>query len=197
MLNQARREAKLTQQQLADLVDVHKSYISKMENGRVAYPPKLDVIKDIAIAVQADPALLAYSLGRITEKDTRLVMELAKRYGVGLTGMLEGLLGEMGNHSVGKAFRATLEVFGEAELLGKAPNELLKILDSVGFQFEGTDAEFDCYDDETELLGKVLIKIWGAHLPPFPSEGEDLQDEWSDNYYDLVITPFRHRYCFW
>lgn len=38
LLKAARKEAQLTQKQLADKVGTHKSYISRLENGRVDIP---------------------------------------------------------------------------------------------------------------------------------------------------------------
>jgi DNA-binding XRE family transcriptional regulator len=38
LLKVARREARLTQKQLADKVGTHKNYISRLENGRVDIP---------------------------------------------------------------------------------------------------------------------------------------------------------------
>lgn len=105
----------------------------------------------------------------------------------------------MGNHSVGAAFKTALNAIGKEVLSQKTPAELLAILDSLGDQFRGTDAEFDCEDQPGCLLGDVLIKIWGQNLPPEPSvkASEQEQIEWEDLHYETVITPFRQRYHFW
>jgi hypothetical protein len=105
----------------------------------------------------------------------------------------------VGNQSVGKAFDAALAAIGKESLAQKKSGELLEILDAVGNKFRETDAEFDCSDQPGELLGDVLIKIWGQNLPPVPTvkDSHKYQEEWDDLHYNQVITTFRQRYRFW
>lgn len=74
----ARRDKGYSQRELATLVEVDYTYLSKLENERADYPPKEDVIRALAQHLDLDAEKLSYLAGRITAADTKVVQELAK-----------------------------------------------------------------------------------------------------------------------
>ena len=64
LLRDLRKQQRLTQQQLADAVGVDFTYISKVENGRVA-PPSEETLRKIASALRADPEELLAQAGKV------------------------------------------------------------------------------------------------------------------------------------
>ncbi len=53
-LRQVRKERGLTLRQLAERVGVDFTYLSKIENGRVAYTPAVETIRDLAQTLRVD-----------------------------------------------------------------------------------------------------------------------------------------------
>lgn len=80
MIREARIRQKLSQRDLANSVGVDFTYISKLENDRTDYPPREDVIRDLAICLDLDQDELIYASGRVTELDWIVIQALAKRY---------------------------------------------------------------------------------------------------------------------
>lgn len=76
----ARREKGYSQRELAALVEVDYTYLSKLENDRADYPPKEDVIRALAKHLELDAEKLSYLAGRITASDAKVVQELAKTH---------------------------------------------------------------------------------------------------------------------
>ena len=79
-LREARQNKGYSQRELASLVGVNYTYLSKLENDRSEYPPKEDVIQELAKHLELDAAELSYLAGRITEEDAKAVQALAKQY---------------------------------------------------------------------------------------------------------------------
>jgi HTH-type transcriptional regulator, competence development regulator len=76
----ARRDKGYSQRELAALVAVDYTYLSKLENDRADYPPKKDVIQALAQHLELDAEELSYLAGRITTEDAKVVQELAKTH---------------------------------------------------------------------------------------------------------------------
>lgn len=76
----ARRDKGYSQRELAALVEVDYTYLSKLENDRADYPPKEDVIRTLAQHLDLNAEELSYLAGRITAADAKVVQELAKTH---------------------------------------------------------------------------------------------------------------------
>jgi HTH-type transcriptional regulator, competence development regulator len=76
----ARRDKGYSQRELAALVEVDYTYLSKLENDRADYPPKEDVIRSLAQQLELDAEELSYLAGRITAEDAKVVQQLAKTH---------------------------------------------------------------------------------------------------------------------
>ena len=76
----ARRDKGYSQRELAALVAVDYTYLSKLENDRADYPPKGDVLRALAQHLELDAEELSYLAGRITAEDAKVVQELAKTH---------------------------------------------------------------------------------------------------------------------
>lgn len=79
-IREARQNKGYSQRDLATLVKVDYTYLSKLENNRADYPPKEDVIQALAEHLDLDAEELSYLAGRITPEDAKIVQELAKTY---------------------------------------------------------------------------------------------------------------------
>jgi transcriptional regulator with XRE-family HTH domain len=79
-IRSARRDKKYSQRELASLVKVDYTYLSKLENNRADYPPKQDVIEALARHLELDAEELSYLAGRISAEDAKVVQELAKTH---------------------------------------------------------------------------------------------------------------------
>ncbi|EDX82792.1 Helix-turn-helix domain protein [Synechococcus sp. PCC 7335] len=80
-----------SQRSLAQLVGVHHTYLSKLENNSSAYPPKVAVIRQLAQHLKLDATELSYLAGRIPPEDAKVVAELAKLYQKKLPVLLRAL----------------------------------------------------------------------------------------------------------
>jgi len=65
LIRQARKEQGYSQRQLAALLEVDFTYLSKLENDRADYPPKEDVIRGLARNLGIDEEELIFLAGRI------------------------------------------------------------------------------------------------------------------------------------
>lgn len=79
-LRAARKDKRYSQRELAALVKIDYTYLSKLENDRADYPPKQDVIEALAQHLELDPEDLSYLAGRISAEDAKVVQELAKTH---------------------------------------------------------------------------------------------------------------------
>lgn len=81
VIRQARKDKGFSQRELAKLIQVDYSYLSKLENDHAAYPPSKDVIQLLVdfldLAVREEE--LIYLAGRITTDDEKVFQELVKQ----------------------------------------------------------------------------------------------------------------------
>ncbi len=82
VIRQARRDKGYSQRDLAKLVDVDYTYLSKLENDHAAYPPSVEVIKLLVLTLDLTEREeeLMYLAGRITTDDEKIFGELLKTY---------------------------------------------------------------------------------------------------------------------
>ncbi|MDF0553410.1 helix-turn-helix transcriptional regulator [Kamptonema sp. UHCC 0994] len=80
LIRQARQGKGYSQRDLAKLVEVDYTYLSKLENDRADYPPREEVIQSLAHHLDLDVKDLRDRAGRITPEDAKVVQELVKKY---------------------------------------------------------------------------------------------------------------------
>ena len=69
LIRQARKEKGFSQRELAVMVGLDFTYLSKLENNRADYPPKEEVIRSIAKQLKLEAEELIFLAGRIPQKD--------------------------------------------------------------------------------------------------------------------------------
>ena len=81
VIRQARRDKGYSQRDLAKLVDVDYTYLSKLENDHAAYPPSKEVIQLLVLTLDLTERVeeLIYLAGRITTDDEKVFQELVKQ----------------------------------------------------------------------------------------------------------------------
>ncbi|AFY83990.1 helix-turn-helix domain-containing protein [Oscillatoria acuminata] len=82
LIRQARKDKDYTQRELAKLIGVDYTYLSKLENDHAGYPPSEEVIGALALHLdltQREDDLRRLA-GRITPEDARVFEELIKKY---------------------------------------------------------------------------------------------------------------------
>lgn len=67
IIRQARKDKGYSQRELAKLVQLDFTYLSKLENNRADYPPKEDVIRSIATQLDLNAEELIYLAGRVPQ----------------------------------------------------------------------------------------------------------------------------------
>lgn len=75
LIRQARKDKGFSQRELAALLKLDFTYLSKMENNRAEYAPKEDVIRRIALHLELDPEQLIYLAGRIPHQEEAILSE--------------------------------------------------------------------------------------------------------------------------
>ena len=75
LIRQARKDRKYSQRELAKLLKIDFTYLSKMENNRADYAPKEDVIRGLAKHLQLDEEQLIFLAGRIPQQEEDLLKE--------------------------------------------------------------------------------------------------------------------------
>lgn len=80
LIRQARKDLEYSQRELAKLIGVNFTYLSKLENDHADYPPSLEVIQSLAIHLDLDEAELTQLAGRINPEDTEIFQDLFKQY---------------------------------------------------------------------------------------------------------------------
>ena len=80
LIRQARREQEYSQRELAKLVGVNFTYLSKLENDHADYPPSKEVIQSLAKHLKLQEAELVRLAGRINPEDTEIFQDLFKQY---------------------------------------------------------------------------------------------------------------------
>lgn len=81
VIRQARKDKGYSQRELAKLIEVDYTYLSKLENDHAAYPPSKDVIRLLVayLDLAEREEQLIYLAGRITPDDERIFQELVKQ----------------------------------------------------------------------------------------------------------------------
>lgn len=68
LILQARKNNGYSQRELAKLLGVNFSYLSKLENDRADYPPKEEIIRGLAKHLHLDPEELIVLAGRLPQQ---------------------------------------------------------------------------------------------------------------------------------
>ena len=81
-IRQARKDKEYSQRELAKLIGVDYTYLSKLENDHAGYPPSEDVIESLArhLDLTERKDELRRLAGRITPDDAKVFEELVKKY---------------------------------------------------------------------------------------------------------------------
>lgn len=69
LIRQARKDKGYSQRELAKLLGLDFTYLSKLENDRAEYAPKEDVIRSLARNLDLDEEELIFLAGRIPQRD--------------------------------------------------------------------------------------------------------------------------------
>jgi HTH-type transcriptional regulator, competence development regulator len=80
LIREARRQQEYSQRELASLIGVNYTYLSKLENDRAEYPPSQEVIQSLAHHLQLEEKELTKLAGRINPEDTQIFKDLVKKY---------------------------------------------------------------------------------------------------------------------
>ncbi|MEG4056273.1 MULTISPECIES: helix-turn-helix transcriptional regulator [unclassified Microcoleus] len=82
LIRQARKDKEYNQRELAKLIGVDYTYLSKLENDHAGYPPSEDVIEALArhLDLTERKDELRRLAGRITPDDAKVFEELVKKY---------------------------------------------------------------------------------------------------------------------
>ena len=80
LIRQARKDREYSQRELAKLVGVNFTYLSKLENDHADYPPSSEVIQSLANHLELNEVELTQLAGRINPEDTEIFQDLFKEY---------------------------------------------------------------------------------------------------------------------
>ena len=80
LIRQARRDKEYSQRELAKLIGVNFTYLSKLENDHADYPPSNEVIQSLATHLDLDEQELTQLAGRIDPEDAAIFRDLIKQY---------------------------------------------------------------------------------------------------------------------
>lgn len=82
LIRKARKSKEYSQRELAKLVGVNYTYLSKLENDHAGYPPSEEVIEALARHLDLGDRVdeLKHLAGRITPEDAELFEELVRKY---------------------------------------------------------------------------------------------------------------------
>lgn len=78
LIRQARKDLKFSQRELAKLLKIDFTYLSKLENQRADYAPKEDVIRGLAQHLKLNEEELIFLAGRIPQQEEDLLKEYYK-----------------------------------------------------------------------------------------------------------------------
>lgn len=81
LIKEKRSEFGYSQEKLGDLLNVTRSYISKLENDRYDVPPSEKLVTEISLALNLDTYKLLRLCGRILDADQRILSALYIKYG--------------------------------------------------------------------------------------------------------------------
>ena len=79
LIRQARKEQKYSQRELAKLLKIDFTYLSKLENSRADYAPKEEVIRGLARHLKLDEEELIFLAGRIPQQEEELLKQHYKQ----------------------------------------------------------------------------------------------------------------------
>ncbi len=74
-IRQARKELKFSQRELAKLLKIDFTYLSKLENNRADYAPKEEVIRGLAKHLKLNEEELIFLAGRIPQQEEDLLKQ--------------------------------------------------------------------------------------------------------------------------
>ena len=80
LIRKARRDREYSQRELAKLIGVNFTYLSKLENDHADYPPSNEVIQSLATHLDLNEQELTQLAGRIDPKDAEIFRDLIKQY---------------------------------------------------------------------------------------------------------------------
>ena len=75
LIRQARKELKFSQRDLAKLLKIDFTYLSKLENNRADYAPKENVIRGLAQHLKLNEEELIFLAGKIPQQEEDLLKE--------------------------------------------------------------------------------------------------------------------------
>lgn len=75
LIRQARKDRGYSQRELAKLLQLDFTYLSKLENNRADYAPKEDVIRGLARHLELDEEELIFLAGRIPQQEEDLLKQ--------------------------------------------------------------------------------------------------------------------------
>lgn len=75
LLRQARKDGGYSQRELAQMVGLDFTYLSKLENDRADYPPKEEVIRLLANSLALDAEELIYAAGRLPQREEEFLKQ--------------------------------------------------------------------------------------------------------------------------
>ncbi len=78
LIRQARKDKGYSQRELASILSVDFTYLSKLENDRADYPPKEDVIRALARNLNLGEEELIFLAGRIPQQYEALLKQNPK-----------------------------------------------------------------------------------------------------------------------
>lgn len=78
LIRQARKDKAYSQRELASILGVDFTYLSKLENDRADYPPKEDVIRSLARNLDLEEEELIFLAGRIPQQYEELLKQNPK-----------------------------------------------------------------------------------------------------------------------
>lgn len=75
LIRQARKDKGYSQRELAKLLQIDFTYLSKLENNRADYAPKEEVIRGLARHLDLDEEELIFLAGRIPQREEDLLKQ--------------------------------------------------------------------------------------------------------------------------
>ena len=75
LIRQSRKEKGYSQRELAKILKIDFTYLSKLENNRADYAPKEDVIRGLARNLDIDEEELIFLAGRIPHQEEELLKQ--------------------------------------------------------------------------------------------------------------------------
>lgn len=79
-IRQARKQKEYSQRELAKLIGVDYTYLSKLENDHAGYPPSEEVIHKLASQLGLQEEELRRLAGRIMPEDAKVFEDLVRKY---------------------------------------------------------------------------------------------------------------------